>query len=212
MAANFNIAILVSGRGSNMEALINASLKNQELGYEVVCVVSDNPSAPALDIARAHRVEAEFLDPGEQYRTRLTEEAEEKYAEFLKNRSVNCIMLAGFMRILKGALLRDFEGKIINIHPSLLPKFPGLDVHQRVIDAGERESGCTIHFVDAGMDTGTIIAQAVVPVEPGDNAETLAHRVLRQEHKLYPHIASLLASDRIKQNDPPIIWRDKALE
>lgn len=207
MAEIFKIAVLVSGRGSNMEALINASMKNPELGYEVVCVLSDNPSAPALDIARAHRVEALFADPGDKYRTRLTEEAEARYAELLRERKVDCIMLAGFMRLLKGALLRDFEGKILNIHPSLLPKFPGLDVHQRVIEAGERESGCTVHFVDAGMDTGPIIGQAVVPVKEGDNAETLAHRVLKQEHRLYPHVASLIATGAIKAGDKPVLWQ-----
>jgi len=212
MADRLKIAVMVSGRGSNMEALINASIKEPSPGYEVACVLSDNPCAPALDIARAHRVEALFVEPGDQYRTRLTEEAEERYAALLEERGIDYIMLAGFMRLLKGALLREFKGRIINIHPSLLPGFPGLDVHQRVIEAGEMQSGCTIHFVDAGMDTGPIIARAVVPVEQGDSPEDLAHRVLAQEHKLYPHVASLLAQGAIRMGQDPVVWTDKGLE
>lgn len=205
MAEDFKVAVLISGRGSNMEALLNAASRDPEIGYEIDCVVSDNPDAPGLAIARAHRVESFFLEPGETFRTRLTDEAEAQWAEFLKQRGVRYIALAGFMRILKGPLLAAFPGAILNIHPSLLPKFPGLDIHARVLAAGERESGCTVHLVDAGTDTGPILGQSVVPVLEGDNPEKLAHRVLHQEHILYPLVLSRFVKGSLKAGDAPLV-------
>lgn len=207
MAENSKIAVLISGRGSNMEALINASLREPDLGYTVDCVISDNPDAPGLAIARAHQVEGFFLEPGERYRTRLTDEAEHAWAAFLEQRGVRCIALAGFMRILKGPLLAAFPGQILNIHPSLLPKYPGLDVHARVLAAGEQESGCTVHLVDPGTDTGPILGRSIVRVPEGDTPEKLAHRVLQQEHILYPQVLSRFLKGDIHPGGPPFVLR-----
>jgi phosphoribosylglycinamide formyltransferase-1 len=163
-------------------------------GARIVLVLSDQADAPALPAARAMGIDARFLDPGERYRTRLTDDAEAAYVRALQDAGVEYLLLAGFMRMVKTPILQAFPGRVVNIHPSLLPEFPGLDTHRRVLEAGARQSGCTVHFVDEGMDTGQIIAQAVVPVLPDDTEETLAARVLKREHWLYPAVLRLLGS------------------
>ena len=188
-------AILVSGRGSNMEALIDALADDP--GAVIACVISDVHDAPALAKAAERGIEAVFLSPGEQYRTRLTDEAEQAYVSFLKERDIDYVLLAGFMRMLKHRFLRAFENRVLNIHPSLLPAFPGLDTHARVLEAGELETGCTVHFVDEGMDTGAIVAQVRVPVDPEDTPDVLAARVLQCEHRLYAHVVRMLAAGRV---------------
>jgi len=192
-------AILVSGRGSNMDVLIEASKKAGFPG-EIVLVISDNPEAEALKKAETAGVKAVFLSPGEQYKTRLTEEAEKNYVSLLKEYQVDYILLAGFMRMIKEILIKSFTNRIINIHPSLLPAFPGLDTHERAIEAGSTESGCSVHFVDLGMDTGRIIAQSIVSIKKDETPESLAAKVLEKEHKIYPYVMHLLAEGKIDPN------------
>ena len=176
------IAILISGRGSNMEALIEAS---SFFNYKVAIVISDNKEAKGLETAKTKGVKSVFVDPLTT-KPFLKGKAEENYIKILKENNVDLIVLAGFMRILKDRFIDEFAGKILNIHPSLLPSFPGLDVHRKAIDYGVKYSGCTVHFVDKGVDSGPIVMQAVVPVKNDDTPETLADRILREEHRIYP--------------------------
>uniref|UniRef100_A0A7V1EHA7 Phosphoribosylglycinamide formyltransferase n=1 Tax=candidate division WOR-3 bacterium TaxID=2052148 RepID=A0A7V1EHA7_UNCW3 len=189
---NKNIAVLASGRGSNLEAII----KNIEIGKciaNLVLVVSDNPDARALKIARDHNIKALYLDPGPK-KTWLLPEYEENYVRVLKEHNVNLVCLAGFMRIIKQPLLNAFPNRILNIHPSLLPAFPGLDVQRKALAYGVKYSGCTVHFVDDTVDGGPIIAQAVVPILDNDTPETLAERILKEEHRIYTEAINLILS------------------
>jgi len=191
---NKNIAVLASGRGSNLEAII----KNIEIGNciaNLALVVSDNPDARALKIARDHNIKALYLDPGPK-KTWLLPEYEENYVRVLKEHNVNLVCLAGFMRIIKQPLLSAFPNRILNIHPSLLPAFPGLDVQRKALEYGVKYSGCTVHFVDDTVDGGPIIAQAVVPVLDNDTPETLAERILKEEHRIYSEAINLILSGK----------------
>ena len=173
------IAVLASGRGSNLQALLAAYPAGDLLG-SVVLTVSDKPDAGALDLARAAGVPAEHVP----WSSRSAFEAELEL--LLSERHVDLICLAGFMRILSAGFTDRYRGRILNIHPSLLPDFRGLNPQQQALDAGVSEAGCTVHFVDAGVDTGPLVAQARVDVLPGDDAEALSARILEQEHLLYP--------------------------
>jgi phosphoribosylglycinamide formyltransferase-1 len=177
------VAVLCSGRGSNMAALINAA-KAPDYPAEIVLVLSDKADAPALDLARAQGVAALAIAAKPFGRDRAAHEA--ALDEALSAADVQIVCLAGYMRLLTPFLVGRWQGRILNIHPSLLPAHPGLDTHARVLAAGEARHGCTVHLVTDGMDEGPILAQAEVPVLPGDTAETLAARVLVQEHRLYP--------------------------
>jgi phosphoribosylglycinamide formyltransferase-1 len=177
------VAVLCSGRGSNMAALINAA-KAPDYPAEIVLVLSDKADAPALDLARAQGVAALAIAAKPFGRDRAAHEA--ALDEALSAADVQIVCLAGYMRLLTPFLVGRWQGRILNIHPSLLPAHPGLDTHARVLAAGEARHGCTVHLVTEGMDEGPILAQAEVPVLPGDTAETLAARVLVQEHRLYP--------------------------
>jgi phosphoribosylglycinamide formyltransferase-1 len=177
------VAVLCSGRGSNMAALINAA-KAPDYPAEIVLVLSDKADAPALDLARAQGVAALAIAAKPFGRDRAAHEA--ALDEALSAADVQIVCLAGYMRLLTPFLVGRWQGRMLNIHPSLLPAHPGLDTHARVLAAGEARHGCTVHLVTDGMDEGPILAQAEVPVLPGDTAETLAARVLVQEHRLYP--------------------------
>ena len=166
------LGILVSGCGSNMAAII-ANCANNKIDAKVVVVISDKADAEALQRSATEGIPTFYSS------------IEEKWVDCLKKKEVDLVCLAGFMRIIKEPMLQSFLGKIINIHPSLLPKFPGLNTHQRVLEEGETESGCTVHYVDKGMDTGKIIMQARVPVYEGDTEKLLAERVLKAEHHIY---------------------------
>ena len=179
------MAVFASGRGTNLEALLQAFPKGHPLG-EVVLVVSDNPEALALERARRRGVEALALP----WRGRRA--FEEEALGLLAARGVDLVLLAGFMRLLSPRFVEPWYGRLLNVHPSLLPDYPGLHVHRRVLEAGERETGSTVHFVDQGMDTGPILLQGRVPVLPGDTPEALEARVLRLEHRLYPKAVRLL--------------------
>jgi phosphoribosylglycinamide formyltransferase-1 len=172
------VAILISGRGSNMKALIERAD-----GYEVVLVASNRIHAPGLDTARSLGVATFAYEAKREF-------FEEALERALKDHRIGTIALAGYMRILSPAFIARWRGRIVNIHPSLLPSHKGLDTHARVLAAGETMSGCTVHLVSEELDSGAIIAQAEVPVEPGDDASTLAARVLDAEHRLYPKALS----------------------
>ncbi len=211
---NFRIAVLVSGRGSNLEAVI----KSIESGYlgsaRIVLVVSDNKSAKALDICRKHRIKGIYLDPGE-FKTKLDGKAQDVYISKIKKAKPDLIVLAGFMRILKDKFIKSFPNRIINIHPSLLPKFPGLQTHKKAIDAGEQISGCTVHFVNEVTDGGKLIMQARVPIIPGDTEENLAERILEKEHKILPLVIKMIAEKKItfeSFSGGPLIYGEQGSE
>ncbi|MEO0275629.1 MAG: phosphoribosylglycinamide formyltransferase [candidate division WOR-3 bacterium] len=189
------VGILVSGRGSNMEAIIKNS-KEGKIDAEVVIVLSDNPNAPALEKAKSLGVEAMYVYPGEK-KTYMTPDREEEYVRILKEKGVELVCLAGFMRVLKKTFLSAFPYRIMNIHPSLLPSFPGLNAQKQAWEYGVKVSGCTVHFVDEGIDTGPIIIQRCVPVLEDDTPETLAERILKEEHKIYSEAIQLFAEGRL---------------
>ena len=180
------LGILGSGKGSNFRAIADA-IAAGELAAEVRVVVSDVEAAGILALARERGLRAEFLAPG-RFRTKLEPEAEVKLVELLRKAGVEWVVLAGYMRMIKEPLLEAFPRRIINLHPSLLPAFPGLEAWRQAVDAGATVSGCTVHYVDAGMDTGEVIAQAQVPVFPDDTAATLHARIQVEEHRIYPEV------------------------
>jgi len=188
------VGVLASGRGSNLQAILD-EIACGRLDAAVRVVVSDIPDAFALERARLAGVPAVFVDPRD---AGGKETFERRVADVLCGHGVALVVLAGYMRICGPVLLAAFPGRIFNIHPSLLPAFPGLHVQRRALEDGARFSGCTVHFVDAGVDTGPIVAQAVVPVLDADTEETLAARILRQEHRVYPHAIRLFAEGRLR--------------
>ena len=189
-------AVLISGRGSNMAALIEAGAS---LSYpaEIVVVISNRPGAPGLDRARAAGLKTEVIDH-KAFPTR--DDFEAALEARLEAHVVDLVALAGFMRLMTAPFVERWYGRMINIHPSLLPSFAGLATHQRALEAGVRVHGCTVHYVTSGMDEGPIIAQAIVPVEPGDTSEQLAARVLAAEHRLYPY-----ALARVARGEAPVV-------
>ncbi len=190
------VGVLASGNGSNLQAILDQSLAGK-IDVEVVVVVSDVEDAHALSRARTAGVPAVYVPPG-KFRTKLEPEIERQYAETLLTNGVEVVVLAGFMRILHDDFLNTFPERVVNIHPSLLPAFPGLNVQKKAIDGGVKWSGATVHFVNAGVDAGPIILQAVVPVLDGDTPETLAARILVEEHRIYPEALQLIAHKRIR--------------
>lgn len=182
--AQLKLGILGSGKGSNCRAILER-IRNGNLRAEARVVISDVADAGILAIAREFQVPNEYLAPG-KYRTVLELEAEQLLVKRLRDAEVNLVVLAGFMRLLKVPMLSAFPGRILNIHPSLLPKFPGIAAWKQALAAGERITGCTVHYVDAGVDSGQIIAQRQVPVLPDDTPETLHARIQAAERELYP--------------------------
>jgi len=186
METPIRLGILGSGKGSNFAAILR-EVQAGNLDVKIAAVASDMPDAGILKLAAAAGLpQAVFPEP--RFRTKLTPEVETALADYLKKAGANWLILAGYMRVLKAPLLDAFPGRIINIHPSLLPKFRGLAAWKQALEAGETETGCTVHFVDAGVDTGKIIAQARVPILPGDTPETVHARIQAEEHRLYPEI------------------------
>jgi phosphoribosylglycinamide formyltransferase-1 len=184
-------AILISGRGSNMEALI-AAARDSAFPAEITLVLSNRPEAPGLATARAAGVRAEVIDDRLFGRDRIAHEAAIDAA--LRAADVEVTCLAGYMRLLTPFLVSAWEGRMMNIHPSLLPSFPGLDTHARALSAGVKLHGCTVHLVTEELDAGLILAQAAVPVLEGDTADDLAGRVLRLEHAIYPAALAAFAA------------------
>lgn len=191
-----NLAVLGSGRGSNFQSLLDAARAGR-LPARIVCVISDHADAAILDRARAAGVPAFAVDCA-PFRTKLEGAGEARAIELLRAHGADTIALAGFMRIVKPGLLRAFPGRIVNIHPSLLPAFPGLRAWQQALDYGAKVTGCTVHFVDEGMDTGPIILQRAVPVLDGDTPETLHARIQIEEHIAYPLALQYLAEGRLR--------------
>jgi phosphoribosylglycinamide formyltransferase-1 len=177
------LAVLLSGRGSNFEAIANAAADGRIPEAEMVAVISDVPTAPGLARARARGLPGFAVDR-RQYGSRDAHEA--AILRILEAAHPDLVCLAGYMRVLSPAFVARYRGRMLNIHPSLLPKFPGLDPQRRALEAGEAESGCTVHFVDEGTDTGPVILQRKVRVLPGDTEEVLSARILAEEHVAYP--------------------------
>ena len=187
-----NIAIFGSGSGSNYQAIAEA-IETGALDTRIICVLSDVKDAFILERARNMGHPAIHIDCA-PFKTKLDGEAEARAIGIIKEHGGDFIALAGFMRIVKPGLLNAFAGRIVNIHPSLLPNFPGLDAGKQALDAGVSETGCTVHFVDEGIDTGSIIVQRKVSVLPNDTEETLMNRIQKQEHLAYPAALQKIAS------------------
>jgi len=189
-----NIGVLASGRGSNFQSILDEIGKGR-LRAEVRILITDNPSAYAIERAKKNRIESlvirpkEFATKDEFYRT-VTDE--------LKKKEVELVVLAGFMRIVGAPLINAFPNRIMNIHPALLPSFPGLHAQKQAVEYGVKFSGCTVHFVDKGMDTGPIIIQSAVPVYDSDTEETLSERILKLEHRIYPEAIKLFSENKLK--------------
>lgn len=188
------LGVLGSGKGSNFKAIAEA-IDAGRLNAEVRIVAADIEDAGILCFARERGLRAEFINPG-RFRTKLEPEAEARLVALLQEAEIDFVILAGYMRMIKPPMLEAFPNRIINIHPSLLPKFPGLAAWKQALEAGASVTGCTVHYVDGGMDTGPIIAQSEVPVLPGDTAETLHARIQVAEHALYPAVLAQLADGR----------------
>lgn len=188
------LGVLASGRGSNLQSIMDAAAAGK-INAEVAVVISDKENAFALERARQAGIPAEYVNPGGFASKEAYEGA---IVDLLKGHGAGLVCLAGYMRLVGGVLLEAFPDRIMNIHPALLPAFPGLHGQEQAWAYGVKFSGCTVHFVDAGMDTGPIILQAVVPVLDDDTADSLAARILEQEHRIYPEAVGLFAGGRLK--------------
>jgi phosphoribosylglycinamide formyltransferase-1 len=191
---SLRIGVLASGRGSNFQAIIDAI----EAGYVKAVIdvlITDNPGAYVVERAKKHRIEHLIMSP-KKYASK--DVYFQRIADELKGRGVGLVALAGFMRIVGRPLIDEFRNRIMNIHPALLPSFPGLHGQKQALDYGVRISGCTVHFVDEGMDTGPIIIQAAVPVRDNDTQESLSERILKFEHRIYPEAIRLFSEGRLK--------------
>ncbi len=198
------IGVLASGRGTNPQAIID-EIGAGKLAAEIKIVISDNPGAEALKRAEGASIPVEVIER-KSFPTR--EAFDSDLIKALRSYGVKLVVLAGFMRVLSPDFIRAFPEKIINIHPSLLPAFAGLDVHRRVVEHGVKFSGCTVHFVNEEVDTGPIIVQAVVQVHSMDTPESLAERVLEAEHRIYPMAIQLISQDKLKVVDRRVFLKD----
>lgn len=188
------IGVLASGRGSNFQAIIDAIVAGKIIA-EIKLLIVDNPSAYAIERAKKHSIEYLYIDPS-KYPTK--DEYYSEVANQLTMREIELVVLAGFMRVVKKPLLDAYPNRIMNIHPALLPSFPGLHGQKDAVNYGVRISGCTVHFVDEGVDTGPVIIQAAVAVSPDDTEDILSKRILALEHKIYPEAVRLYAEGRLK--------------
>jgi len=189
-----NVGVLASGRGSNLQAILDASA-TRRLDARVVVVISDKQEAQALERARQHNILAVYLSPKDYF---SRESYDQAIVKMLQEYAVDLVVLAGYMRIISPALIGPFRNCVINIHPSLLPAFPGLHAQRQALDHGVKVSGATVHFVDEQVDHGPIIVQATVPVLDTDTEETLSARILEQEHRIYPLAIQWFAEGRLK--------------
>jgi phosphoribosylglycinamide formyltransferase-1 len=192
------LAIFGSGSGTNCQAIIDA-VEAGTLDGEIKCILSDVEDAYILERARKHNIPAIYFDCA-PFKTKLDGEAEQQVLQILEEHGVNFIALAGFMRIVKDGLLNAFKGRMINIHPSLLPSFPGLEGGKQAFDYGVKFTGCTVHFVDAGVDTGAIINQKIIAIENDDTLESMIQKLHAQEHVAYPEALQWIAEGRIQRN------------
>ncbi len=192
--SNVNLGVLVSGSGTNLQAIIDA-IEKGKLNAKIQVVFSNVSDAYAMERAKKHGIKTEFLSH-KKFSTR--EEFDAAVVEILKKYNVELVILAGFMRILSPVIIRAFPMKIMNIHPALLPSFPGLHAQKQALEHGVKFSGCTVHFVDEGTDTGPIIIQAVVPIYDSDTEETLRERILKEEHRIFAQAIQLYAEGRLR--------------
>jgi len=201
----FRIGVLGSGKGSNFVALAEA-IRAGTVPAQVAVVLSDVEAAGILERARERSIPARYIAPG-KFRTKLDDESEAAFVSALREAQVDLVMLAGFMRIIKSGLLNAFPNRVINIHPSLLPSFPGLEAWKQALDHGVKVTGCTVHFVDAGVDSGPIIGQQTVPVLDPDTPESLHQRIHAAEHELYPACIAALARGTIEVRGRRVVRR-----
>ncbi len=201
----FRLGLLGSGKGSNAAAIADAC-RLGEIPAEVVMVISDVADAGILERARERDVPARFIAPG-KFRTKLDDAAELEYISALREAKVDLVVLAGFMRILKGEFLRAFAEKVVNIHPALLPAFPGLEAWKQALEYGVKVTGVTVHYVDQGVDTGPIIAQETLPILPGDTAGTLHARIQEVERRIYPKAIGAIARGEVRVAGRQTIWQ-----
>jgi len=199
------VGVLGSGKGSNCMAIADACREGR-IPAEIVLVISDVPGAGILEGARARGISAVHIPPG-RFRTKLDEAAEEVYIRALKEAGAEVVVLAGFMRIIKGGFLRAFPQRVLNIHPALLPAFPGLESWKQALDFGAKVAGCTVHFVDEGIDSGPIIAQEAVPVLPEDTAASLHARIQEAERRIFPSVIGGLARGEISLEGRRATWK-----
>jgi phosphoribosylglycinamide formyltransferase-1 len=202
---SFKIGVLGSGKGSNFVAIAD-TVASGKIPAQIAIVLSDVENSGILGHARERNLPAQFISPG-KFRTKLDEDAERAFVKALQDAKVDLIVLAGFMRVLKGDFLRAFEGRIVNIHPSLLPSFPGLESWKQALDHGVKVTGCTVHFVDAGIDAGAIIGQQTVPVLDNDTPDSLHQRIHAAEHELYPKCVAAIARGEIVVQGRRVIWK-----
>jgi phosphoribosylglycinamide formyltransferase 1 len=196
MTKKLKLAVLGSGSGSNFLSIAEA-IKLKKLDAEITIVVSDVEDALILKRAEKFNIKSKYIS-GAPFKTKIEGEAENNYIQTIKKSGADYVILAGFMRIIKPKLLKAFSGKIINIHPSLLPAFPGIHSWEQALEYGAKFTGCTVHFVDEGTDTGPIILQKVVPILDDDTAQTLHQRIQVQEHIAFPEAIQLIAEDKLK--------------
>ncbi|HNY49075.1 MAG TPA: phosphoribosylglycinamide formyltransferase [Smithella sp.] len=205
MADLLKLGVLISGNGSNLQSIID-NIENGSLKAVIKIVVSNNPDAYGLTRAKKHGIPCAVLQNGD---FKSKDDFDSALVKILKDHEVELVILAGFMRIISPTLLKAFPGSIMNIHPALLPSFPGLHGQKQAVDYGVKFSGCTVHFVDEGVDTGPIIIQAAVPVMDDDTEETLAARILKEEHKIYPQAIQLFADNRLEINGRKVIIKNR---
>jgi phosphoribosylglycinamide formyltransferase-1 len=188
-----NIGVLASGRGTNLQAIIEA-VEEGRIDGKICIAISDNSDSYALKRAKQHNIETQYID-FRSFKNR--EDYDKKVVDCLKEKKIELVILAGYMRILSPFFINAYKNKIMNIHPALLPSFPGLQVQKKAIDHGVKVSGCTVHFVDEGMDSGPIILQKAVEVKDNDTEESLAERILKEEHQIYPRAIQLFSEGRL---------------
>ena len=201
----FRLGVLGSGKGSNFVAIADACAAGI-VPAEIAIVISDVAEAPILARAKERQLPGQFIPPG-KFRTKLDEESERAYIRALVDARVDLVVLAGFMRILKGEFLRTFAQRVVNIHPALLPSFPGLEAWTQALDYGVKLTGVTVHFVDQGVDTGPILAQRTVPVGSEDTPASLHARIQEAERALYPAVIAALARGEVSVQGRKTIWR-----
>jgi phosphoribosylglycinamide formyltransferase-1 len=200
-----NLVILISGRGSNMEAIVNAAIP----GVHIAAVISNRADAAGLAFAQARGIETRVVDH-QAFADRLA--FDRALQSEIDSLNADLLVLAGFMRILSADFTRHFQGRMLNIHPSLLPAFSGLNTHQRAIDSGCKLSGCTVHFVTAELDHGPIVAQAAIAIAPDDSASSLSERILVLEHQLYPQVIRWFAAGRLKLEHGRVLLQDARVQ
>jgi phosphoribosylglycinamide formyltransferase-1 len=203
----FAIGVLASGRGTDFQSIVDA-VERGYLNVEIAVLICNIEDAPVIERAKRHGIPWVYID----HRGKTRQEFEEEVVKVLKERNVDLVVFAGFMRIVTSYFIDQFRGRIINIHPSLLPAFPGTHAQKDAVEWGVRVSGCTVHFVDESVDGGPIIFQKAVPVYPEDDPDTLATRILEQEHRVLPYVIKLLAEGRVKVDGRKVYINEEGIE